>query len=103
TMAPLVAKKSRTPAPPRPVQAPRRRTTGPATAPDARRQRLILYALGGSGLVALAVVLGVIFATRGSSAANAAAAQKAVVAAGGTFKHYPQQPRNHVPLNYKFH
>ena len=103
TMAPLVAKKSRTPAPPRTVQAPRRRTTAPASGSDARRQRLILYALGGSGIVALAVVLGVIFATRGSSAANAATAKKAMLAAGCTFNHYPQQPRNHVPLSYKYH
>src|SRR5204862_244495 len=55
-----VAKKSRTPPPPRRVQAPARREGGSrgATAPaDARRQRLILYALGGSGLVLLAIVL----------------------------------------------
>ena len=102
-MAPLVAKKARTPAPPRPVQAPRRRTTAQSTVPDARRQRLILYALAGSGVVALAVVIAVLLLTRGGGAANAAAAKKAVEAAGGTFKHYPQQPRNHVPLNYKYH
>src|SRR5207249_496085 len=100
---PLVAKKSRTPAPPRTVQAPRRRTAAPVTGPDARRQRLTLYALAGSGVVALLVVVGVIVLTRGGGAANAATAKNAMLAAGCTFNHYPQQPRNHVPLNYKFH
>lgn len=99
----LVAKKSRTPAPPRPVQAPRRRTTAPAKTADAARQKLILYAIAGSGILALAVVIGLFLLTRGSGAANVAAAQKAMAAAGCTFKSYPQQPRNHVPLNYKFH
>ena len=98
-----MAKKSRTPAPPRPVQAPKRRTAAPATTADARRQRLILYAIAASGVVALAVVLGVLLLTRGSSAANAASAKKAMLAAGCTFNHYPQQPRNHVPLNHKYH
>jgi hypothetical protein len=26
-----------------------------------------------------------------------------MLAAGCTFNHYPQQPRNHVSLNYKYH
>jgi hypothetical protein len=97
-----VAKKSRTPAPPRPVQAPKRRTAAPATTPDVRRQRLILYAIAGSGVVALGIVLAVLLLTRGG-AANAASAKKAMLGAGCTFHHYPQQPRNHVALNYKFH
>ena len=97
-----MAKKTRTPAPPRPVQAPKRRTATPTTTAEARRQRLILYALGGSGIVALAIVIAVIFLTR-SGSANAAAAKKAMLAAGCTFNHYAQQPRNHVPLNHKFH
>jgi Protein of unknown function (DUF3105) len=100
-----VAKKTRTPAPPRAVQAPKRRTGTPTAGADARRQRLILYALGGSGFVALAVVIvvGALILTRGGGAANAATAKSSMVAAGCTFNHYPQQPRNHVPLNYKFH
>ena len=97
-----MAKKTRTPAPPRPVQAPKRRTATPTTAPDPRRQRLILYALGGSGILALAIVVAALLLTRGGSA-NAASAKKAMLAAGCTFNHYPQQPRNHVALNYKFH
>jgi hypothetical protein len=98
-----VAKKSRTPAPPRPVQAPRRRTATPSATPDERRQRLIVYAIAASGVVALAAVIGVLLLTRGSGAANAASAEKAMLGAGCTFHHYPQQRRNHVPLNYKFH
>ena len=98
-----MAKKSRTPAPPRPVQAPKRRTAAPATTADERRQRLIVYSVAASGVIALGIVVGVLILTRGSSAANTASAKKAMLAAGCTFNHYPQQPRNHVPLNYKFH
>jgi hypothetical protein len=97
-----VAKKSRTPAPPRPVQAPRRRTAAPTTTPDVRRQRLILYAIAGSGVVALGIVLAVLLLTRGGTA-DAATAKNAMLGAGCTFHHYPQQPRNHVSLNYKYH
>jgi uncharacterized protein DUF3105 len=96
-----VAKKSRTPAPPRPVQSPRRRTTAPATGPAADRQRLILYAIAISGIVALGIVIGVIFLTRGGGA-DVAAAQKAMAAAGCTFKTYPDQGHTHVGLNHKF-
>jgi Protein of unknown function (DUF3105) len=98
-----VAKKTRTPAPPRPVQAPKRRTGTPTTGADRRRQWLVLYALGGSGILALAIVIAALALTRGGGAANAASAKKAMLAAGCTFNHYPQQPRNHVPLNYKYH
>ena len=85
------------------MQAPKRRTAAPTTGADARRQRLILYALGGSGILALAIVIAVLVFTRGGGAANAASAKKAMLAAGCTFNHYKAQPRNHVPLNYKYH
>ena len=101
-----MAKKSRTPTPPRPVQAPRRRTAPPVgrSGAAADRQRLILYGLAGSGVLALAIVLAVVLLHRsGGGAANVSSAKKAMLAAGCTFNHYPQQPRNHVPLNYKFH
>jgi hypothetical protein len=98
-----VAKKTRTPAPPRPVQAPKRRTGTPTTGAERRRQWLILYAFGGSGILALAIVIGVLVLTRGSGAANASTAKSAMVGAGCTFNHYKAQPRNHVPLNYKYH
>lgn len=58
----MAKKKSRTPPPPRRVQAPKQRHA-PRQGLDAQRQRLILYGLAGSGLVALAVVLIVIFAS----------------------------------------
>jgi hypothetical protein len=64
-----MAKKARTPAPPRKVQAPQRREQSRAPGRPGvseERQRRILYAIAGSGLIALAIVLGVIFATRSS-------------------------------------
>ena len=74
-----MAKKTRTPAPPRPVQAPKRRTAAPTTTGDQRRQRLILYALAVSGILALAIVIGAFLLFRGGSA-NAAAAKKLRIA-----------------------
>jgi hypothetical protein len=52
-----VAKKAKTPPPPRRVQAPRTRSSEP----DPRRVRMILYTLAGGGLIALAAVLIVLF------------------------------------------
>lgn len=65
-------KKPRTPAPPRPVQAPqrrdgKRRAVGTAT-PD--RSRWLLYGLAALGPIALVVVLVVIFSGGGSSSAS---------------------------------
>jgi hypothetical protein len=66
-----LAKKSRTPPPPRRVQAPAKRVDKrvPTTSAD-RRARLLLLGFGISGIVALAVVIGVIFATRSSGGAT---------------------------------
>jgi hypothetical protein len=87
-----VAKKSRTPPPPRRVQAPRTR----AGATD-RRQRTILYALAGSGLVMLVLVLAVLaFANRGSDAAPAGNPGPALRAAGCTLKTYEGLSQSHV-------
>jgi hypothetical protein len=61
-----VAKKARTPAPPRPVQAPKRRTDSGKGATDDRRKLLYLAIFAASGIVALAVVLA-FFLTRGGS------------------------------------
>jgi hypothetical protein len=65
-----VAKKARTPAPPRKVQAPQRREQprAPRQVASVERQRRILYGIAGAGLIALAIVLGVIFGTRSSKA-----------------------------------
>jgi hypothetical protein len=61
-----MARKDRAPAPPkRPVQAPQRRST-PANPADLARQKRLLYLVAGSGVLALAVVLGIIFLAGGS-------------------------------------
>jgi hypothetical protein len=59
-----MARKDRAPTPPRRPQAPQRRTT-PSRPGDAGSRRRLLYVLAASGLVALAVVLGVIFLAGG--------------------------------------
>jgi hypothetical protein len=60
-----MAKKSRTPMPPRNVQAPRPRAAGRNDA-DARRNRTILFALAGSGVGLLIVVAAFIALSGGS-------------------------------------
>jgi hypothetical protein len=75
-----MAKKSRTPPPPRKVQAPKaHRDT------NERRARMLMYGLAGAGIVALAAVLAVIFAggSKGGSTKDVASAMSA---AGCTFK-----------------
>jgi Protein of unknown function (DUF3105) len=95
-----VAKKTRTPPPPRPVQAPRRRDTRAPVGGDERRRRLLLYGLAGSGVLALAIVVLVIVLTSGGGGSGALA--KTMRAAGCTLKTYPSQGQRHVALNYKF-
>jgi hypothetical protein len=67
-----MAKKTKTPPPPRRVQASRTRTDG-----GDRRTRMWLYAAAASGLIALAVVLGFVFARGGGGKDVAALMQKA--------------------------
>jgi hypothetical protein len=95
-------RKSRTPPPPkRPVQSPKQRS-----APrDERRSRLILYALGGSGFVILAIVAAAFVFAGGdndeSSATNAIAALRE---AGCTYSNPKSQGRDHVedlPVGFK--
>jgi hypothetical protein len=77
-----MAKKAKTPPPPRRVQAPKQRTD---SAGSERRARMILYGVAASGALALAVVLIAVF-TRGgdgSAGGNVAALMKQ---AGCTFK-----------------
>lgn len=78
-----MAKKTRTPPPPRPVQAPRQRA---GASPDGeRRTRLFLYAFAASGLVALGAVIAFLtLAGRGS-----ASPREALQAAGCTLQEYP--------------
>ncbi|MDX6475369.1 MAG: hypothetical protein QOH95_880 [Gaiellaceae bacterium] len=56
------------------------------------RHRAILYAIAGSGIVAL-IVVGLLV-TLGGGGGNAKAAAKALTAAGCQYKHYPEQPRS---------
>jgi hypothetical protein len=89
-----MAKKPRTPPPPRRVQAPKQRSgqsNRPAVGDLAGRQRLILYAVALSGVVALVIVVAVILLGGGSSSGKDAA--KTLVAAGCTYKHFQAQPR----------
>jgi len=84
-----VPKKSRTPPPPRRPQGPRQRSD--SRSPDAdRRNRLILYALAASGVVALAVVIGALAFTGGSDSGSNSVA-RAMTDAGCTFKTYKEQ------------
>jgi hypothetical protein len=61
-----LAKKARTPAPPRPVQAPKRRDAKRSAPASDRRARLLLYGLAALGPIALAVVLIVLLTGTGS-------------------------------------
>jgi hypothetical protein len=99
-----VAKKTRTPAPPRPVQAPQRRKSGKAKAGAAgdERKKWMLFAFAASGIVGLAIVAAVVVLTSGSSNANAAAVPDAMKAAGCTYKTVKATSRDHVQsLNAK--
>jgi hypothetical protein len=92
-----VPRKSRTPPPPkRPVQAPRVRTD--ARDPE-RRRRAIVYAVGASGFLMLAVVIGIlVLAGRGNGDDGGSGGAVATLrAAGCTYRHPKSQGRNHVP------
>jgi hypothetical protein len=69
-----LAKKARTPAPPRPVQAPQRRDPKKRKVPPVgggQRPPWLLYGLAALGPIALAIVLAVIFLGDNSSSTNA--------------------------------
>ena len=68
-----MARKDRTPKPPR-VQAPQQRKGAPAGADALQRQRLFLYAIAGSGILALIVVLAIVLLGGGGGTASAQAA-----------------------------
>lgn len=76
-----MAKKAKTPPPPRRVQAPKTRTD----APDPRRTRMILYGIAASGVIALVAVLAVVL-TGGGSGSSGSGVASAMQAAGCTFK-----------------
>ena len=87
-----VAKKTRTPPPPRRVQAQKTRTATPVRRDTETRNRTILYAAGASGLLGLAIVL-IVIAFAGGGKANVKGVAAAAKAAGGTFQTFPAQPR----------
>jgi hypothetical protein len=85
-------KKPKTPPPPRRVQAPQVRSNTRTPREQEARHRTILYAIAGSGIVALIVVVALVVVGGGSG--NAKAAADALAAAGCQYKHYPEQPRS---------
>ncbi|HET7855785.1 MAG TPA: DUF3105 domain-containing protein [Gaiellaceae bacterium] len=88
-----MARKVKTPPPPRrTVQAPKLRT-----APrDDSRNRKILYAIGASGFVMLALVVGFFVFAGSSGGNNTESAIETLRAAGWTYQHPKSQGRQHV-------
>lgn len=95
-----MAKKPKTPPPPRPVQAPKTRSGGGAPRADRKR----LYAVAGAGIVALAVVVAVLAATGGGGSKNVSALMKAAGCTVRTVDGFiPKGEGNHVnSLTKKF-
>lgn len=89
-----MAKKPKTPPPPRKVQAPKQRHDQKASDPD--RQRKILYGVAGAGIIGLIVALIIVFAgggTTGDTDKNAdSKVRSAMTAAGCTFVSKPVLP-----------
>lgn len=86
-----MAKKNRTPTPPRPVQAPKRRYE-PTSGGFGRREK---YAASAAAVVLVAGVAIGVAATRGGGSGSLDVAKK-LAAAGCTFKTYPNQGQKHV-------
>ena len=86
-----MARKDRTPTPPRRPQAPKRRTT-PSAPRDAGRQRRLLAILAAAALIALAIVLGVVFLAGGDDDDDLAATMQE---AGCQLKTAPAVVGNH--------
>jgi hypothetical protein len=96
-----VAKKARTPPPPRrPVQAPRTRTSAGRAAD--RRRFLVPAALAGLGVVGL-IVIAALFAFGGDN--DSGSGPSALREAGCTLQAFPAQSRDHVqglPKGFKY-
>ena len=86
-----MARKDRAPNPPKKPQAPQRRST-PTGPRDADRRRL-LYILAATGLIGLAIVLGVVFFAGGGGDDDLKATMEA---AGCELKTVPAQVGNHT-------
>ncbi|MGH3001275.1 MAG: DUF3105 domain-containing protein [Gaiellaceae bacterium] len=81
----MAKKKPRTPPPPRRVQAPQRRHDQHADDLGARH-RTILYAIAGSGILALVIVVALVATSGGSSKPNDSRVAGLMAAAGCTFR-----------------
>jgi hypothetical protein len=96
---PAVAKKPRTPTPPRPVQAPKTRTT--PTDPAVRRRRLMTLGAIALGTLLVAAAIGAFVALGGGGSD----ARSALEDAGCTLQTYPGQEGRHVeqhPKGFKY-
>ncbi len=93
-----MAKKPKTPQPPRKVQAPQQRSA-PRQGMDADKQKKILYGVALAGLAGLGIAMIVIFATGGNSkAGNAQAISATMKAAGCTLTTSKAAPSaQHIP------
>jgi hypothetical protein len=97
TIACGLARKARTPAPPRrPVQAPKVRSTQRTSTPEEDRKRLlVLVAIAASGLLALgAVVAFLVLGTGGGGAGDSESFAQQMKDAGYTYKTYPGLKNN---------
>ena len=86
-----MARKDRVPNPPKRPQAPQRRST-PSGPRDADRQRRLLYIVAATGLIGLAIILGVFFLAGGDDEDLAATMQ----AAGCQLRSVQAQPGDHT-------
>ena len=75
TVPARMARKDRTPKPPRQVQAPQQRRNAPASGDALKRQRMILYGIAASGIVGLIVVVAVVLLGGGGGGGGGDAAE----------------------------
>jgi Protein of unknown function (DUF3105) len=94
-----VAKKARTPRPPRPVQAPTRRADTRSGGGFASLPKWS-WAVGGAAVVGLALVAAFAFGRGGSSGPSDAGVARAMAAAGCTYKAVPPKPPKKNQTNY---
>jgi hypothetical protein len=94
-----VAKKAKTPRPPRPVQAPKRRVDTRSGSPFSSLPKWS-WAVGGAVVVALVAVAAFALGGGSSSKTNDAAVAKAMTAAGCTYRSVPPKPPKKNPTNY---
>jgi Protein of unknown function (DUF3105) len=100
TIACGLARKARTPAPPRrPIQAPKVRSTPKTSTPEEDRKRLaILVLIAASGLVALAIVVAFLAFGTGGGGGDGGSGESGIAKtmrdAGYTFQSYPAMKNN---------